>query len=172
MIAVRTWARGVRGVPAEREHVSAVPRPARQHPLPHLGEDAGEAPLRVQVHGPGLPGRVIFHCTTFVEKWTTLITRNSNLGEAWQENCNANSVIKQCNPISIGSFPIPLFLENMHKTSQKTSDKSKSFLVNCVTLFDGLWIMFFGSVELCPSVALCYVNDQELISKVSINYQL
>ena len=87
MIAVRTWARGVRGVPAQREHVSAVPRPARQHPVPHLGEDAGEAPLRLQVHGPGLPGRVNFHCTTFVEKWTTLITRNSNLGLTGKLQC-------------------------------------------------------------------------------------
>ena len=97
MIAVRAWARGVRGVPAEREHVSAVPRPARQHPVPHLGEDAGEAPLRVQVHGPGLPGRVIFHCTTFVEKWTTLITRNSNLGLTGKLQCKLRDQTVQSN---------------------------------------------------------------------------
>ena len=90
MIAVRTWTRGVRGVPAEREHVSAMPRPARQHPVPHLGEDAGEAPLRVQVHGPGLPGRVNFHCTT-------LITRNSNLGLTGKLQCKLRDQTVQSN---------------------------------------------------------------------------
>ena len=50
-------------MPAQRVHLPAVQGPPGQHQVPGLGEDAGEAPLHVQVCRPWLSGNVVVNHT-------------------------------------------------------------------------------------------------------------
>ena len=55
-------------MPAQRVHLPAVQGPPGQHQVPGLGEDAGEAPLHVQVCRPRLSGNVVVNHTAAERK--------------------------------------------------------------------------------------------------------
>ena len=55
-------------MPAQRVHLPAVQGPPGQHQVPGLGEDAGEAPLHVQVCRPRLSGNVVVNHTAAESK--------------------------------------------------------------------------------------------------------
>ena len=56
--------RGVFRMPSQRVHLPTVQGPPGQHQVPRLGEDAGEAPLHVQVCRPWLSGNLIVTTST------------------------------------------------------------------------------------------------------------